>query len=226
MHLQREKLLPSFFEHWVPMARGPIQHPVQRCTALGSDQRSWLPHANRDKTARHRTFTNRCPSRLQIASEQRNPPILNKDTSYSKIILDNFPAPNSCHALFRTLHALLLFQVLLEWIHCIRRPGYKILHWGMCVVHMFLFNCIYLLCFHLPFPVPHHNLPYHLSSLHRDVANTSPTHRPHYQRQRSSSGSEKTSPAQGGMFATNRQQSAHYTVHPDWASEALSHTYK
>ena len=46
----------------------------------------------------------------------------------------------------------------------------------------------------------------------------SPPRQPHFRR--SNSGSEKTT-AKGGMFATStRQQPSHYTVHPDWASEA------
>ena len=50
---------------------------------------------------------------------------------------------------------------------------------------------------------------------------TSPSHRP--QSRRTGSGKERTSPAKGGMFATNqRQQPSHFTVHPDWASEAVT----
>ena len=46
----------------------------------------------------------------------------------------------------------------------------------------------------------------------------SPPRQPHFRR--SNSGSEKTT-AKGGMFATStRQQPSHYTVHPDWGSEA------
>lgn len=51
-----------------------------------------------------------------------------------------------------------------------------------------------------------------------------PSHRPLYRR--SSSGTEKSSTAKGGMFAANHQLPAHYTIHPDWASEATSHSHK
>ena len=45
---------------------------------------------------------------------------------------------------------------------------------------------------------------------------SSPTRRVQYRR--SSSDSDKA-PAKGGLFKSTSQQPAHYTVHPDWASE-------
>jgi hypothetical protein len=53
---------------------------------------------------------------------------------------------------------------------------------------------------------------------HQQEQETSPTRRPHTRR--SGSGKER-GPAKGGMFTTSqRQLPAHYTVHPDWASES------
>ena len=56
----------------------------------------------------------------------------------------------------------------------------------------------------------------------RTDKNTSPSRRPHSRR--SGSGADKQGPAaKGGMFATSqRQQPSHFTVHTDWASEAIT----